>query len=125
MFTEGNEMESESAACIAGTPIRMCLGCRERSPQSSLLRIYLAAQDDSNESSWLVVDPAKSVKKILALMVGRSTYVHPSADCITKACIGKRLQRAYQKKISENEVNSLRRQLMSDWGNQKSGNNYG
>jgi predicted RNA-binding protein YlxR (DUF448 family) len=52
-------------------PVRTCVGCRQRSNRSDLLRIVA----NSNE---LIID-------FLAVLPGRGAWIHPSSDCIQKA----------------------------------------
>jgi predicted RNA-binding protein YlxR (DUF448 family) len=48
-------------------PVRTCIGCRSRSPRSSLLRI--AVQD-----SHVVADAS-------AVLPGRGAWLHPTLEC--------------------------------------------
>ena len=52
-------------------PVRTCLGCRQRAPRSSLLRVV--ARDGR-----AVVDTA-------ARLPGRGAWVHPESGCIETA----------------------------------------
>ncbi|MDP9026499.1 MAG: YlxR family protein [Actinomycetota bacterium] len=52
-------------------PVRTCLGCRQRAPRSSLVR--LVARDGR-----VVVDAA-------ARLPGRGAWVHPASACVTTA----------------------------------------
>ncbi|WP_166865107.1 MULTISPECIES: YlxR family protein [unclassified Salinibacterium] len=52
-------------------PVRTCLGCRQRVPRSSLMRIV--ARDGR-----VVVDTA-------ARLPGRGSWVHPHSGCISTA----------------------------------------
>ena len=52
-------------------PVRTCLGCRQRAPRSSLLRVV--ARDGR-----AVVDTA-------ALLPGRGAWVHPDPGCVRAA----------------------------------------
>ncbi|MEO6532432.1 MAG: YlxR family protein [Pseudolysinimonas sp.] len=61
-------------------PVRTCLGCRQRAPRSSLVR--LVARDGR-----VVVDAA-------ARLPGRGAWVHPDLGCIEGAVSRKALGRA-------------------------------
>ncbi|MDI2097513.1 YlxR family protein [Ruicaihuangia caeni] len=52
-------------------PVRTCLGCRQRAPRSSLLRVV--ARDGE-----VVADAA-------AVLPGRGAWVHPTRACIDTA----------------------------------------
>jgi predicted RNA-binding protein YlxR (DUF448 family) len=52
-------------------PVRTCVGCRQRSNRSDLLRIVA-------NSTELIID-------FLAVLPGRGAWIHPSSDCIQKA----------------------------------------
>jgi uncharacterized protein len=52
-------------------PVRTCLGCRQRAPRSSLLRVV--ARDGR-----AVVDTA-------ARLPGRGAWVHPDSGCVENA----------------------------------------
>lgn len=56
---------------MAATPVRTCIGCRERAPQASLLRV--AAQDGRPTA-----DPRRRIP-------GRGGYVHPVSSCVRRA----------------------------------------
>ncbi|HEY4267760.1 MAG TPA: YlxR family protein, partial [Galbitalea sp.] len=61
-------------------PVRTCLGCRQRAPRSSLVR--LVARDGR-----VVVDAA-------ARLPGRGAWVHPAPECVASAVQRKALGRA-------------------------------
>ncbi|MGO2658837.1 YlxR family protein [Mycetocola reblochoni] len=61
-------------------PVRTCIGCRSRSPKSSLLRVV-------SRGSVVVVDDSAS-------MDGRGAWVHPSAECVEKAITRRAFGRA-------------------------------
>jgi len=61
-------------------PVRTCLGCRQRAPRSSLVR--LVARDGR-----VVVDAA-------ARLPGRGAWVHPTSACVTTATQRKAFGRA-------------------------------
>ena len=55
----------------ASNPVRTCLGCRSRAPQSALLRVV--ARDGT-----VIPDAA-------AILPGRGAWVHPAQDCLATA----------------------------------------
>ncbi|MES1170320.1 MAG: YlxR family protein [Leifsonia sp.] len=61
-------------------PVRTCLGCRQRAPRSSLVRVV--ARDGR-----AVVDSA-------ARLPGRGAWVHPDRECVASALQRKALSRA-------------------------------
>lgn len=52
-------------------PTRTCLGCRQRAPQGSLLRVAL-------QDGRPVADPKRRIP-------GRGGYVHPVGACVRRA----------------------------------------
>ena len=67
--------------------VRTCLGCRQRAPRSSLLRIV--ARDGR-----AVVDTA-------AREPGRGAWVHPDSGCVTAAVTRKAFGRALRTVIDD------------------------
>lgn len=57
-------------ATVGHRPMRMCLGCRERQPQDSLIRLQLDA-----DGIVIVERPAQRLP-------GRSAYVCPRSGCL-------------------------------------------
>lgn len=68
-------------------PVRTCLGCRQRAPRSSLVRVV--ARDGR-----AVVDAA-------ARLPGRGAWVHPSFGCIENAVKRKAFGRALRTTVSD------------------------
>ncbi len=58
-------------------PERTCVGCRKTAAASALVRLVIAPGDGSG----VVVDAAGGA-------FGRGVYVHPSPDCVARACKG-------------------------------------
>ena len=58
-----------------GTPIRMCIGCRQRAEAGELVRVVAQLRGDT---PTVVVDPAKT-------MPGRGAWLHARAECISTA----------------------------------------
>ena len=63
-------------------PVRTCLGCRQRAPRSSLVR--LVARDGR-----VVVDAA-------ARLPGRGAWLHPASACLETAISRKAFGRAFR-----------------------------
>ncbi|MET0422942.1 MAG: YlxR family protein [Actinoplanes sp.] len=57
------------------TPMRMCVGCRERAPAAVLLRFVLAG---SGNDFWLQPDPNRRLP-------GRGAHLHPDPACFALA----------------------------------------
>jgi len=66
-------------------PIRTCVGCRHREPQTKLIRIILADQQ---------VTPNKSLVDFSKKAPGRGAYLHLDPKCINTAVSRKLLARA-------------------------------
>ena len=64
-------------------PIRTCVGCRSRRPQSELLRLAL---DSRGQVVW----------DLVRRRPGRGAWLCPSADCLAAAGKKGRLQRAFR-----------------------------
>ena len=56
--------------------MRMCVGCRERSPKSELLRVTLGADADGH--AVVVPDP-------MGTAPGRGAHLHPTPACLELA----------------------------------------
>ena len=68
-------------------PVRTCLGCRQRAPRSSLVR--LVARDGR-----VVVDAA-------ARLPGRGAWLHPATACLETAIARKAFGRAFRTSVTE------------------------
>ena len=79
-------------------PLRMCLGCQEMKPKRELTRIV------KNKENEISVD--STGKK-----PGRGAYICKSIVCFEKARKGKRLEKAFESKISEDIYEMLKQQL--------------
>ena len=66
-------------------PVRTCLGCRQRAPRSSLVR--LVARDGR-----VVVDAA-------ARLPGRGAWLHPASACLETAISRKAFGRAFRTSV--------------------------
>ncbi len=65
-----------SSALTVSTPVRTCIGCRERAARHELLRIV--AGTDSEGQPAVVPDPAKTAD-------GRGAHLHPVIGCFDLA----------------------------------------
>jgi predicted RNA-binding protein YlxR (DUF448 family) len=70
----------DSSAVLVSGPVRTCVGCRERAPKTTLLRVVVV-------DGQLVVDPA-------GRLPGRGAYVHPDPRCVDLAEKRRALPRA-------------------------------
>ncbi|NQS74924.1 MAG: YlxR family protein [Peptococcaceae bacterium] len=86
-------------AKVKKIPRRMCVGCQEMKPKKQLIRI-VRTPDDSVE-----IDPTGKKS-------GRGAYICPDLACLNKALQGKRLDKALQRKISQELVEELRKGLV-------------
>ncbi|MGI8532694.1 MAG: YlxR family protein [Geodermatophilaceae bacterium] len=68
-------------------PVRLCVGCKQRSPVSELLRVVSVADDAGSGDAGvgnragahrLVPDPRR-------LLPGRGAHLHPVLDCLDLA----------------------------------------
>ncbi len=80
-------------------PQRMCVGCQEMKPKKQLIRV-VRTPDDNVE-----ID-------LTGKRSGRGAYICPELECLTKAQKGKRLDKALQRTVSQEVMNSLRQGLM-------------
>ena len=62
------------------SPLRTCVGCRQRAPQQDLIRVVASA-------GALVPDPTRRLP-------GRGAYVHPSSTCLERALSRRAFSRA-------------------------------
>ena len=63
-----------------GTPIRTCVGCRQRELQNKLIRIVLSEN--------------RAIPATDSAVPGRGAYLHPNPECINAAVSRKLLSRA-------------------------------
>jgi len=76
----------------------MCLGCQEMKPKRELTRIV------KNKENEISVD-------FTGKKQGRGAYICKSVECFEKARKGKRLEKAFESKISEDIYEMLKQQL--------------
>jgi uncharacterized protein len=79
-------------------PQRTCIGCREVKSKRELIRI-VRTPDGS-----IVMDPSGKAN-------GRGAYVCPRTDCFQTALNSKRLSKALNAEIDENDVSRIKRDL--------------
>lgn len=79
-------------------PLRMCLGCQEMKPKRELIRIV------KNKENEISVD-------FTGKKQGRGAYICKSAECFEKARKAKRLEKAFESKISDDIYDMLKQQL--------------
>jgi predicted RNA-binding protein YlxR (DUF448 family) len=84
------------------TPIRQCVGCRGKAPQTELLRI--AAQGGE-----LLLDPRRRLP-------GRGAYVHHRRECLDRATRRGSLARALRTSVQARAVTELQRSVASMLG---------
>ncbi|MFD4366594.1 YlxR family protein [Rhodococcus sp. NPDC058521] len=65
-----------SARVGTGSPVRTCVGCRERAQTVDLLRIVVG--EHGPQGAVLVPDPRRRLP-------GRGAWLHPTADCLSLA----------------------------------------
>ncbi len=79
-------------------PLRKCIGCEAMKPKKELIRIVRTPEG--------AIELDKTGKK-----AGRGAYVCPDKECITKAYKGHRLEKAFDKQISDDVHRSLLEEL--------------
>ncbi|MBA2390501.1 MAG: YlxR family protein [Geodermatophilaceae bacterium] len=58
--------------------MRTCIGCRQRSPVSELLRVVAAGGDTGEAANCIVPDPRRRLP-------GRGAHLHPDTGCLDLA----------------------------------------
>ncbi|AEF94350.1 protein of unknown function DUF448 [Desulfotomaculum nigrificans CO-1-SRB] len=84
---------------VKKVPLRMCIGCQQMKPKRELIRVVRTPQET------VEIDP--SGKKS-----GRGAYICADIDCLQKAIKGKRLERALERSISPEIIETLRQGLV-------------
>ena len=82
-------------------PLRRCLGCFESKPKNELCRIV------KNKDGQISID--KTGK-----MQGRGAYICYNKECFEKAIKGKKLEKEFKVKISDEIYSILRSDINSD-----------
>lgn len=80
-------------------PQRMCVGCHEMKPKKELIRIVRTPQES------VELDPTGKRS-------GRGAYICPQKECLQKAIKGKRLEKALEKPISKEVLDTLEQGLV-------------
>lgn len=80
-------------------PQRMCVGCHEMKPKKELIRIVRTPQET------VELDPTGKRS-------GRGAYICPQKECLQKAIKGKRLEKALEKPISKEMLDTLEQGLV-------------
>lgn len=79
-------------------PLRLCLGCQEMKPKKELIRIV------KNKENEICID-------LMGKKPGRGTYICKKVSCFEMARKGKKIERAFEMKISNEVYDELRKQL--------------
>ncbi|RKO66321.1 RNase P modulator RnpM [Desulfofundulus salinus] len=79
---------------VKKVPQRMCVGCQEMRPKKELIRVVRTPQDT------VEIDPTGKRS-------GRGAYICPRRECLQKAVKGKRLEKALQRSIAPEIIQSL------------------
>lgn len=75
-------------------PMRICLGCQEKKPKKSLVRLVRTPEGQ------VEIDPTGKKS-------GRGAYVCPQENCLIQAQKGKRLEKNLKHKIPDDLVEHL------------------
>lgn len=84
-------------------PLRMCLGCGEMKPKRELIRVVRRPDET------IVLDATGK-------MPGRGAYICPSAQCLTRAQKGRRLEKTFSCRI-EDAVYAHLQQMLTEVSN--------
>lgn len=79
---------------VKKVPLRMCVGCQEMRPKKELIRVVRTPQDT------VEIDPTGKRS-------GRGAYICPRRECLQKAVKGKRLEKALQRPVAPEIIQSL------------------
>lgn len=90
-------------------PLRKCTGCGEMKEKRELVRI-VKAPDVKDESGEIISSGEISVD-LTGRKPGRGAYICRSIACLTSAKKARRLERAFQCKISEEIYKQLEEEL--------------
>jgi predicted RNA-binding protein YlxR (DUF448 family) len=72
----------------APSPVRMCVGCRTRAPQSDVVRVVARLREVDGSPEWFAsLDPDRRLP-------GRGAYLHRSLTCLELAERRRALPRA-------------------------------
>lgn len=85
-FKRGRVLEVERVPRDFGEPIRTCVGCRRREPQSALIRVVY---QNHARGVVVVVDDNRALP-------GRGAWLHPNHRCVTRAIKKRALNHAFR-----------------------------
>lgn len=77
-------------------PQRMCIGCHEMKAKKELIRIVKTPQGE------IEVD-------VTGKKSGRGAYLCPSAECLQKAVKGKKIEKALQISLKQEDLENIKR----------------
>ena len=86
---------------IKKIPQRKCVGCGEMKSKKELIRVVRSPEGD------ISLD-------LTGKKAGRGAYVCPDKECITKACKGRRLEKALEKQVNDDVYKKLLEELHHD-----------
>ncbi|HHU85686.1 MAG: RNase P modulator RnpM [Pelotomaculaceae bacterium] len=83
---------------IKKIPQRMCVGCQQMKPKKLLIRVVRTPDE--------TIEIDSTGKRS-----GRGAYICPDPDCLNKALKGKRLEKALQRAITQEIMDTLKQRL--------------
>ena len=86
---------------VRKTPTRRCVGCGEHFPKNTLIRVLRTPEGD------LTLD-------LTGKMSGRGAYICKKEACLKKAIKSKRIQANLEVTISDELIESLSKELLSE-----------
>ena len=85
---------------MSATPVRTCVGCRQRAAKQDLVRVVV---QDRGHGPQVVPDPAGRA-------AGRGAYLHPDVACLDLAVRRRAFARALRAPVTP-DIDRLREQL--------------
>ena len=79
-------------------PMRMCVGCREMKPKKELIRVVRTSENE------VKLD-------FTGRLNGRGAYICPDKSCLAKARKSKRIERAFECRISDELYEAFENEL--------------
>lgn len=86
---------------VKKVPLRMCLGCQEMKPKKELIRVV------KNKEGEIKVD-------FTGKAAGRGAYICKDINCLEKCIKGKKFEKAFETKISDEIYEKLREALINE-----------
>ena len=83
---------------IKKIPQRMCVGCQQMKPKKLLIRVVRTPDE--------TIEIDSTGKR-----TGRGASICPDPDCLNKALKGKRLEKALQRAITQEIMDTLKQRL--------------